>query len=278
MTDKILITGAGGQLGTSLTKLLPEAILTDKNELDITNENDVNSFVKNNNINIIINCAAYTNVDKAEEETDLAEQINTVGAKNLAETGRKIIHISTDYVFDGQNNIPYKTEDKPSPISIYGKTKLAGEKEVLKNPQSVVIRTAWLYSSYGKNFVKTMLKLGSEKEQITVVNDQIGTPTYARDLAKAIVDILPQINTKTSGIYHFTNEGVCSWYDFATEIMHMANKKCKVLPISSSEYPTKATRPNYSLLDKSKIKNTFNINIRHWRQALVDCLKELENE
>ncbi len=278
MTDKILITGAGGQLGTSLTKLLPEAILTDKNELDITNENDVNSFVKNNNINIIINCAAYTNVDKAEEETDLAEQINTVGAKNLAETGRKIIHVSTDYVFDGQNNIPYKTEDKPSPISIYGKTKLAGEKEVLKNPQSVVIRTAWLYSSYGKNFVKTMLKLGSEKEQITVVNDQIGTPTYARDLAKAIVDILPQINTKTSGIYHFTNEGVCSWYDFATEIMHMANKKCKVLPISSSEYPTKATRPNYSLLDKSKIKNTFNINIRHWRQALVDCLKELENE
>ena len=150
MTDKILITGAGGQLGTSLTKLLPEAILTDKNELDITNENDVNSFVKNNNINIIINCAAYTNVDKAEEETDLAEQINTVGAKNLAETGRKIIHVSTDYVFDGQNNIPYKTEDKPSPISIYGKTKLAGEKEVLKNPQSVVIRTAWLYSSYGK--------------------------------------------------------------------------------------------------------------------------------
>ena len=271
-----LITGSNGQLGTELSKLLPEAILTDVAELDITDEEAVKNFVAKNNVDTIINCAAYTAVDKAEDDAELAAKINIDGPRNLAKSGAKIVHISTDYVFDGSAHKPYQPEDKANPVSVYGKTKLAGEQEVLKYAnETIIIRTAWLYSPYGNNFVKTMRRLGGEKESINVVADQIGTPTYAADLAKAIVQILPQISPQNKGVYHFTNEGVCSWYDFARKIMELSELKCKVNPIPSSAYPTKATRPFYSVLDKSKIKQTFNIQINHWEEGLKQCLKQL---
>lgn len=278
MLDNILITGCNGQLGTELKKLLPTAILTDVNELDITNETAVQNFVKTHNIQTIINCAAYTAVDKAEDEVELATKINVWGPKNLAKTGAKIVHVSTDYVFDGTNFKPYTTKDKTNPVSVYGKTKLAGEEAVLKHaPKAIIIRTSWLYSAHGNNFVKTMRRLGAEKPTLNVVADQIGTPTFAGDLAQAIVEILPQINETNKGVYHFSNEGACSWYDFATEIMVVSNLKCEVLPILSKDYPTKATRPHFSVLDKTKIKTTFGIKIAHWKQGLTKCIRELEN-
>ena len=276
----LLVTGGKGQLGTELSKRLPDAIYTDVDDLDITHESLVADFVKKYKIDTIINCAAYTNVDKAEDNIDLATKINVDGPANLAKTGAKIVHISTDYVFDGTAHKPYSpdsTKDEINPISIYGKTKFAGEVKVLRYAlYSVIIRTAWLYSPYGNNFVKTMRKLGAEKESINVVADQIGTPTYAGDLADAIVKILPQMNLKTRGIYHFTNMGVCSWYDFATEIMELSGLKCKVNPISSAEYPTRAKRPFYGFLDKSDIQKTFGIEIDHWKKGLVKCIKELD--
>ena len=275
MNAKVLITGSRGQLGTELSKLLPDAVLTDVGELDITDLTAVRQFVKENNVDTIINCAAYTAVDKAEDDIESAEKINVLGPENLAKTGCKIVHISTDYVFDGLGHKPYTPADETKPISVYGKTKRAGELAVLNNAtEAVIIRTAWLYSPYGNNFVKTMRRLGAEKESINVVADQIGTPTYAGDLAEAIVAILPQISEKTKGIYHFTNEGVCSWYDFATEIMKQSGLKCQATPIPSSDYPTKANRPFYSVLDKSKIKETFNITIQHWQKGLEKCLKQ----
>jgi len=276
INERILITGADGQLGTELTKLLPNAILTDVNELDITDESAVKEYVKAHEIDTIINCAAYTAVDKCEDEEELASKINIDGPRNLAKSGAKIVHISTDYVFDGLGCKPYQPEDEAHPVSAYGRTKLAGEKEVLRYAeQAVVIRTAWLYSPYGNNFVKTMRRLGAQRESINVVADQIGTPTYAADLAAAIVQILPQMNIANKGIYHFTDEGVCSWYDFAHKIMELSEINCQVNPIPSSEYPTKATRPFYSVLDKSKIKATFNIKIQHWEEGLKECLKQL---
>lgn len=269
-----LITGSKGQLGTELSKLLPNAILTDVDTLDITNEQAVADFVKTNKIDTIINCAAYTAVDKAEDDIETASKINIDGPRNLAKSGAKIIHISTDYVFDGQGYKPYTSDDPTLPVSVYGKTKLAGEQAVLNNSQcAVIIRTAWLYSPYGNNFVKTMRKLGAEREQINVVCDQIGTPTYAADLAQAIKEILPQMSNQNRGVYHYTNEGVCSWYDFAQEIMSLSNLPCKVNPIPSSAYPSKAARPYYSVLDKSKIKTTFNLTIPHWKNSLINCLK-----
>ena len=274
-----LITGANGQLGTELSKLLPDAIKSDVDILDITDENAVRDFVKKNKIDTIINCAAYTAVDRAEDDYNTAIKINAIGPKNLASTGAKIVHISTDYVFDGTGYKPYTPENIPHPISVYGNTKLMGERAVLSNaPISVVIRTAWLYSPYGNNFVKTMRRLGAEKESINVVADQIGTPTYAGDLAAAIVKILPQMNKQNSGIYHFTNMGVCSWYDFATEIMAQSKLKCVVNPINSSEYPTRATRPFYSVLDKTKIMKTFGIEIDHWKVGLSKCISELKKQ
>ena len=270
-----LITGAKGQLGRELAPLLPNAILTDKDELDITNEYAVKDFVNKNQIDTIINCAAYTAVDKAEDDIALATQINVTGPRNLAKTGAKIVHISTDYVFDGLGHTPYKTHDTPNPVSVYGKTKLAGERAVLDNAKNsaVIIRTAWLYSPYGNNFVKTMRKLGAEKDSINVVADQVGSPTYAYDLAAAIVQVLPRMDMSNTDVYHFTNEGVCSWYDFAHEIMKMSGLKCQVNPIPSDAYPTKAKRPCYSVLDKSSIKNTFGIKINHWTTALQNCLQ-----
>lgn len=275
-----LLTGGNGQLGTELSKLLPDAIRTDVDVLDITDEKSVKDFIKSYNIDTVINCAAYTAVDKAEDNIDLATKINVDGPKNLAKSGAKIIHISTDYVFDGTGHKPYTTDDKTNPISVYGKTKLDGEKLVIENTKKpfIIIRTAWLYSQYGNNFVKTMRRIGAEKKSINVVADQIGSPTFAGDLATAIVQILPQMNINNSGIYHFTNMGVCSWYDFATEIMEQSGLNCVVNPINSSEYPTRATRPFYSVLDKTKIQKTFGLNIPYWKTSLVKCIKQLESQ
>lgn len=274
---KILITGAKGQLGSELSSIIPNAVLADREELDITDFEVVKQFVNNNKIDTIINCVAYTAVDKAEDDEENAYKVNVLGAENLAKTNCKLVHISTDYVFDGKNYKPYVEEDKTGPLSVYGKTKLESENVVLKNnKQAIVIRTAWLYSTYGNNFVKTMLRLGKEKESLNVVFDQVGTPTYAKDLAEIIKIIIPNISEGTSGIYHFSNEGVCSWYDFATEIMSLSNLNCKVKPILSIEYPTKATRPNYSVLNKNKIKETFNVEIRHWKEALMECLEKIK--
>lgn len=274
----VLITGAKGQLGSELSLMLPNAILTDKDELDITNKKKVKEFVGDNKIDTIVNCAAYTAVDRAEDDFVTAGKLNIEGPLNLALSGaKKVIHISTDYVFNGMAYKPYQTCDATNAVSVYGRTKSFSEEFVsIFAPVYIIIRTAWLYSPYGNNFVKTMRRLGNEKDSINVVSDQIGTPTYAHDLADAIVQILPQMIPQNSGIYHFTNEGVCSWYDFAHEIMKMSGLKCAVNPISTSEYPTYAKRPFYSVLDKSKIKKTFGIKIRHWTDALQDCLERMK--
>lgn len=275
MKDKILVTGANGQLGTELRKLLPNALFTDVDTLDITNLEAVKNFVTNNQIEIIVNCAAYTAVDKAEDDFELARKINEDGPRNLALSGSKILHISTDYVFDGKNYRPYLPENEVNPISVYGRTKRMGELAVLDKAKiALVIRTAWLYSAYGNNFVKTVRRLGAEKESLNVVVDQIGTPTFAGDLAQAIVNILPQMNESNKGIYHYTNEGVCSWFDFATEVVNLSGLVCKVNPIPSSAYPTKAARPFYSVLSKEKIKTVFNIEIPHWKESLEKCIKQ----
>ncbi|WP_019001674.1 dTDP-4-dehydrorhamnose reductase [Succinimonas amylolytica] len=275
MNDRILVTGSRGQLGTELRKLLPEAVYADVNELDITDAAAVGSFVRDNQIAAIVNCAAYTAVDRAEDEEELAYRINAAGPGNLAKTGCRLIHISTDYVFDGNSSVPYTPDAPPCPLSAYGRTKLAGEKLVLENnPRAVIIRTAWLYSSHGNNFVKTMRMLGSTREAVNVVNDQIGTPTFAGDLADAIVRILPEVSEENAGIYHYTNEGVCSWYDFSYEIMSLSGYDCKVNPVPSSEYPVRAHRPHYSVLDKNLIKKVFRIDIPYWKESLKKCLSQ----
>nr|WP_321266203.1 dTDP-4-dehydrorhamnose reductase [uncultured Sulfurimonas sp.] len=281
----ILITGSNGQVASELRELASEYhynfFFKDKNSLDITNEKDTKEFVDTNNINIIINCAAYTAVDKAEAEENLADAINHLAVKNLAQISKekniKLIHISTDYVFDGKNHKPYLESDATSPNSIYGKTKLDGEKAMIKiNPKdSLIIRTSWVYSSYGSNFVKTMLRLAKEKNELGVIYDQVGTPTYAKDLAKTILEILPNITNEKVEIYHYTNEGVLSWYDFAKEIIKMAKRECFIKPIETKEYPTPASRPHYSLLNKSKIKKEFNITIPFWKDSLDACLRAL---
>lgn len=275
-----LVVGANGQLGNCIRLFLKDtAIYTDKEELDITDENAVKEFVKNNNFKCIINCSAYTAVDKAENDIELATKINVDGVRNLAKTNIPLIHISTDYVFNGKNNVPYVETDTTDPMSVYGKTKLEGEKEVLKYSKSaIIIRTAWLYSQFGNNFLKTMLRLGKEKESLNVVFDQIGTPTYAMDLAGVIFKILQSGKYENmKEIYHFSNEGVCSWYDFAIEIMKEVNLNCKVKPIESKDYPTLAVRPSFSVLNKSKIKRDFGVEIEHWRMAMVECLRNVEN-
>ena len=288
----ILVTGAYGQLGNEVRILsanYPEYnfLFTDVDSLDITDKNELIDFVTGNDIRYIINCAAYTAVDKAEDDAELCEKINATAVKNLglaaAEAGAGIIHVSTDYVFDGTSCRPY-TEDMPTkPCSVYGKTKLKGEKNLLKTcPNAIIIRTAWLYSPFGNNFVKTMIKLGSERESLNVIFDQVGTPTYALDLADAILKAMDQtIDTdhEKGGVYHFSNEGVCSWYDFTIKIHEIAGiKTCKVNPIETKDYPTKAARPHYSVLNKSKIKQTFNISIPHWEESLKNCIKELSEQ
>lgn len=275
MSDKILITGARGQLGRCLSDLLPDALKTDVGELDITDVDAVQSYVDSNQVGTIVNCAAYTAVDRAEDDFDTAAKINIQGPRNLAQTGARLIHISTDYVFDGRGCRPYTPQDPTNPLSVYGRTKREGELAVLEHAQTaVIIRTAWLYSAYGHNFVQTMRALGADRSEINVVADQVGTPTFAGDLARAITDILPRVPAGHRDIYHFTNEGVCSWYDFAVAIMAGSNLSCRVNPIPSSAYPTRATRPFYSVLDKAKIKDTFNISIEHWTKGLARCLKQ----
>jgi dTDP-4-dehydrorhamnose reductase len=288
----ILVTGAYGQLGNEVRILsanYPEYnfMFTDVDSLDITDKNELIDFVTGNDIRYIINCAAYTAVDKAEDDSELCEKINATAVKNLglaaAEAGAGIIHVSTDYVFDGTSCHPYSEDMPTKPCSVYGKTKLKGEKNLLKAcPNAIIIRTAWLYSPFGNNFVKTMIKLGSERESLTVIFDQVGTPTYALDLADAILKAMDQtIDTdhEKGGVYHFSNEGVCSWYDFTIKIHKIAGiKTCKVNPIETKDYPTKAARPHYSVLNKSKIKQTFNISIPHWEESLKNCIKELSEQ
>lgn len=278
---KILITGANGQLGNEMRIALAahpqlQAIYTDVAELDICNRQELQTFVATHSPTHIVNCAAYTAVDKAESDEANAHKINALAVENIAHVaaaaGVKVIHISTDYVFDGTGHTPYSESDNACPHTVYGKTKLLGEQLLLQHaPESIVIRTAWLYSSFGNNFVKTMLRLGSERPTLNVVADQIGSPTYAADLAQAIVQIL-QHDTWVPGIYHFTNEGVCSWYDFAHTILQLAGKTCSVQPITTSEYPTPTPRPAYSVLSKQRIKSTYKITIPHWSDSLKRCL------
>lgn len=287
----ILVTGANGQLGTMIREFsewFPNYgwFFTDVDELDITNDAAINGFMAENKINCIINCAAYTNVDKAEENVELAKKVNSLAVEYLAMAAdlfnASLITISTDYVFDGTGFVPYSEEDYVRPIGVYGKTKLEGEQEALGFcDKSIVIRTAWLYSEFGNNFVKTMMRLGKERNSINVVFDQIGTPTYARDLAVVIMKFVNRIERGDNdvwGIYHFSNEGVCSWYDFAAEIMKICGLNCEVLPIKSEEYPTKAKRPHYSVLDKTKIKKVLDIKIPHWRESLENCIQKMEGK
>ena len=279
----ILITGTNGQLGSEIKAISSNYsynfFFTDRSNIDITSKDNIKAFCQINNINVIINCAGYTAVDKAESDEINADLINRKAVKKLAlvskELNIKLIHISTDYVFDGKNFKPYIEEFQTSPQGIYGKTKLDGENEMRDiNPKnSIIIRTSWVYSSFGNNFVKTMLRLGREKESLGVIFDQVGTPTYAKDLAKTILDIIPRITNEKVEIYNYSNEGVLSWYDFAKEIMRMAKLNCKINPIETFQYPAPAKRPHFSLLNKSKIKSTFNIEIPYWKDSLDECLK-----
>jgi dTDP-4-dehydrorhamnose reductase len=282
----ILITGGDGQLGSAL-KLASKAFLdfnivfTDIAEFDITNQHSVNNFLKENPFDFLINCAAYTAVDKAEEQKELAFRINALGPKNLAKACKahscQLIHISTDYVFDGKYFVPYTEEMECNPPSIYGQSKLAGEQEICQNNESaIIIRTSWLYSEFGNNFLKTMLKLGTERDELRVIFDQIGTPTYAVDLANMLLILIDKnLPIEKSEIFHFSNEGVISWYDFAKEIMDLAQLKCKIVPIESWEYPLPAPRPYYSVLNKSKIKTTYKLAIPYWKDSLRQCIKNL---
>jgi len=282
----ILVTGSKGQVGSELQALSSSYdysfFFTDRDSLDITNINAIKNFTQENSINIIINAAAYTAVDKAEDDKKNAERVNHLATKYLAEIVKeqsiKLIHISTDYVFDGKNFKPYTEEDTTNPNGVYGITKLEGEKAMRTiNPKdSIIIRTSWVYSSFGENFVKTMLRLGKERDSLGVIYDQVGTPTYARDLAKTILDILPNIKNDRVEIYHYSNEGVLSWYDFSKEIMRMAKIECQVNPIETSEYPTPAKRPHYSLLNKSKIKKEFGIIVPYWKDSLDECLRVMD--
>jgi dTDP-4-dehydrorhamnose reductase len=277
----ILITGANGQLGNELRVLSggkENFFFTDVAELDITDASAIEQFMAEHRIETVINCAAFTNVDKAEDCCDLADKLNNEAVANIARSCKSanafFIHISTDYVFDGEKCIPYTESEKPFPTGVYGRTKLAGEKSVLESGCSfVIIRTAWLYSEYGNNFVKTMRRLFGEKESISVVFDQVGTPTYALDLAKAILNIAGcETRLEHQGIYHFSNEGVCSWYDFAVAIRDLSALECNIRPCHSSEFPSKVKRPSYSVLDKTLIKSVFGIDIPYWRDSLEKCI------
>ena len=285
----ILVTGANGQLGSEMRRLGAVSpnnyIFTDIAELDITNAVAVAMFVKQHSVEAIINCAAYTNVDKAESDEPTAELINSTAVSNLAvaakEVGATLFHVSTDYVFGLEGNTP-RTEDMPTePLGVYGRTKLNGERAIIKSGcKALIFRTAWLYSEYGNNFLKTMMRLTAEREQLNVVFDQVGTPTYAGDLAMAIFSIIEAgVYQGNEGIYHFSDEGACSWYDFAVEIAAAAgNTDCRITPCHSNEFPSPVTRPAYSVLDKTKIKETFGIEIPHWRESMEYCIKRLKSK
>ena len=282
----ILVTGANGQLGREMQRLSAVSpnnyTFTDVAELDVTDAGAVRQAVAQTRAEVIVNCAAYTNVERAEEDEEAADRLNRGAAENLARAaeanGATLIHVSTDYVFDGTAHTPYREDTAPSPLGAYGRTKLAGERAVMASGcRYLIFRTAWLYSEYGHNFLKTMLRLTSERDTLQVVFDQIGTPTYAGDLALAIFSIIESERyAGNEGVYHFTDEGVCSWYDFATEIAAAAgHDSCRIIPCHTSEFPTKAQRPAYSVLDKTKIKTTFQMDIPHWREAMKYCLEKL---
>ncbi len=282
----ILITGSNGQLGSEMqqaAKRFPNFnyIFTDVAELDICDKATLNDFVVENEVNFIVNCAAYTAVDKAEDDVDLCYKINCEAVKNIGEVAKannvKAVHVSTDYVFDGTNHVPY-TEDMPvCPSSVYGKSKLEGEQVLMEScEEAVIIRTSWLYSSFGNNFVKTMMKLGTERDNLNVIFDQVGTPTYAADLAETILNVINH-ESFVPGIYHFSDEGVCSWYDFTKTIHRIANITCNVQPIETKDYPVRTPRPHYSVLNKAKIKSTYGISIPHWEESLTKCINLIHN-
>jgi dTDP-4-dehydrorhamnose reductase len=285
MTKNTLVTGANGQLGNEIRAIAGQYpdfnfIFTDIAELDLTDKTAVAEFVEEAKIDYLINCAAYTAVDKAEDDVDLCYKINRDAVQNLAEAARgkaRIIHVSTDYVFDGTATAPYRETDPTNPQSVYGKSKREGEEVLLSIcPESIIIRTAWLYSPYGSNFVKTMVRLGKERSDLNVVSDQQGTPTYAADLATAIMDcaaFAEKTNTFSAGIYHYSNAGATTWFDFTKKILQLAGiSGCTVHPIPTSDYPTKAQRPMYSVLDKTKIQNTFGVAVPDWEDSLQACL------
>jgi dTDP-4-dehydrorhamnose reductase len=280
----ILITGSHGQLGNEMQQAanrFPDFnyLYTDVEDLDICDKAALSTFVKANHVNIIVNCAAYTAVDKAEDDVELCYKINSDAVLNIGEVatenGLKVVHVSTDYVFDGTNHIPYKEDQEVCPATVYGKSKLAGEQALFSScKQAVILRTAWLYSSFGNNFVKTMMKLGTERDSINVIFDQIGTPTYAADLADAILKVLSH-ETFVPGIYHFSDEGACSWYDFTKSIHRIAGISCDVRPIEAKDYPARTPRPHYSVLNKAKIKSTYGIVLPHWEESLEKCIEIL---
>ena len=291
---KILVIGKNGQLGQSINKIVSntqsnnEFVFVGRDQLDLSNENNVASYFESNDFDIIINCAAYTAVDKAESEVELANQVNHLGVKQLAQIANKqkakLIHISTDYVFDGESDESYLESNITNPINTYGKTKLAGEQAVLVAMQNgaIIIRTSWVYSEYGHNFVDTMLRLGKERDELNVVSDQIGSPTYAGDLARAILHIIQTEvflnSSQETQIYHYSNEGVCSWFDFAKEIFAFASIQCTVSPITTEQYPTPAQRPTNTLMDKDKISQTFGVNIPYWEESLKTCIEILKGK
>lgn len=286
---KILVTGSNGQLGSEIREVASgyphnQFIYTDVDELDITDVSAVEGFFEYHNPDVVINCAAYTAVDKAENDRETAFRINAraagILAKAAAESGAFLVHISTDYVFDGKHYYPYTETDRLNPVSVYARSKSAGEDEVIQTGgKAIIIRTSWLYSSFGHNFIKTIMKYGAERDSLNVVFDQTGTPTYAQDLAKTILDILPLAMTSDSTeIYHYSNEGVASWYDFAVAILEIAGIRCNVNPITTKEYPLPAYRPCYSVLDKSKIRKKFAVEIPYWRHSLKKCILKIKQE
>lgn len=290
MNHTILVTGADGQLGREMkiasrgsrNRFIFTDIAGEHERLDITDPQAIADIVRENHVNVIVNCAAYTNVDKAETDPETANLLNNIAAGNLADAMKAVngtlIHISTDYVFQGDRNIPCREDWPTEPLGVYGKTKLAGEKSIeATGCASIIIRTAWLYSPFGKNFVKTMRDLTSSRESLKVVFDQVGTPTYAGDLAEAICRIIETGQLDKTGIYHFSNEGVCSWFDFAKAICEMSGNTCDIRPCHSDEFPSSVARPHFSVLDKTRIKQTFGIRIPYWTDSLKRCIEEIEN-
>lgn len=284
----ILITGANGQLGNELKTVSKnfygyDFLFTDVDTLDISISENVSAFIQENRPDWIINCAAYNLVDKAESDQENAMLINSIAVQNISMAIQgsecKFLHISSDYVFDGNANVPYNENTAPNPLSVYGRSKLAGEKAALNHYGTMLIRTSWLYSSFGANFVKTILKLAKERNSLNIVFDQTGTPTYAADLAESIMQIVSGVIRNqlafNTGIFHYSNEGVCTWYDFATAIVREAGLDCKILPILSEDYPTAARRPSYSVLNKSKIRENYGLEIPHWQTSLKKCIKLL---
>jgi dTDP-4-dehydrorhamnose reductase len=282
----VLVTGGKGQLASCIKDIAPNLkehhfIYVDIDVLDITSASEVRAFFDTNNIDFCVNCAAYTNVDKSENEQDIAAKVNVDGVKHLAESCKdhnaKFIQISTDFVFDGKSSLPYLEEDSTKPLGSYGLTKLNGELAILDTlKEHFILRTSWLYSEYGHNFCKTMLRFAKERNVLSIVSDQVGTPTYAGDLAEVIIKIIAEDN-KAYGVYHYSNEGVASWYDFAKAIFDLSDSNIELHPIRSEAYPAPAKRPSFSVMDKSKIKNSFDITIPYWRDSLVGCLRKLKS-